>query len=351
MKENTLLEELMRQADETKALVTENAKIILGKTVKQVIKEDLTKDHYGDDESETTELPIGGDFTEVDADAEGVDGTADVAFEGEPETDEGTGDEVFEGEPETDEGTDSTDGEGESEEEEIDMTDSPYEDVLKAVQALEDGDKVVIVKDPATFTIDTVEADEDEDEDEKIEESAMESIVDDEETSEYVAEQVNESKIIQEKNKKISLYEAKILEMKKGLSLLLAENKKIKAEQVQTVQTVEKTRQLLEDVSLTNVNLMHITRLFTEQSISQEDKESILKEFETKVTTPNESKFLFESWERVLDTKQAIKPNNPLVGKKNLNEAVITEKRDKINESKSFEKPKTTFQRLLEHRI
>jgi hypothetical protein len=340
----TLLEELLDQADRTKVLVQENSKTILGKTAKQVIKESLQEDSDMEDDTIENELPIGGDFTEMDVDADGNDIAADTDETGDMPEFGGESDDEAEGET------------GEEEEEEIDMTESPYEDVLKAIEALGDGDKVVIVKEP-TFDIEVVKDGDDEAETEEIDESviAEETIAEeeDEESEEMVEESVvtvNESEIVRKKNEKIALYESKILEMKNALSLMLTENKKQKEKEKQYTDAILQTRQLLEDVSLTNVNLLHITRLLTENTVNPEDKDAMLKEFEDKVSTPNESKLIFESWERLLQTKTE-KKDNPFKGKTNLNEAVITPKKDKINESKSYEKPKSDFQRFVDHKI
>ena len=350
----TLLEEMISQTKATKDLLKENAKTILAATTKEVLKEsleDLGED--ADEESPYEETDVDDTGEEVaPADEEGDETGDGMTASPAPEPEVGdTGEaDMTDVVP-----LDATGVENISGEETLDLTNASREEVMAAIANAPDDAKIVLVKKPAfDVSFETTETEPmipdmgQGDTEEVVDQVPMdepqmgdETEVEDEppmgdETDEEKDKPFGESNLLKVKNQQLKLYEGKIEKLKEAVKILIGENESLKQTQTQYVSALNEAKKSLNEVALTNVNLMHVTMLFTEGSVTRTEKEDILKEFDQKVTTINESKLLFESWQRVL-TKAPLNPPNQLDRGK-LNETTVVEKKS-LNESKSYQKP------------
>jgi hypothetical protein len=352
------LAELLRQATETKKLVKENAKAILESTTKEVISEELQKESLFNEDADEDN-----DFTEVSADEDGD--TIDEPMETEPEMgDVEDGEEITPIDPDMDMGMDAEseidmDAEPEmgddmpvQDDTVMDLTNASREEVMDAIANAPDDAEIVIVKSPAydVSVNDGGQNDiptpapkpemgevEDDTFDEMVTET--ESVIENDDNGlvaeDYNEVQMNESLLL-DKNNKLKLYEGRIVKFKRAVLKLMSENKKLVAKQVQYDTALTETSTLLENLKLTNVNLVHITRLITENTVKNDEKIEILKEFDNKVTTVNESKILFESWTKLLNVTSA-NQNKTIANLSNLNETVIVRPKNILKESKSLD--------------
>jgi hypothetical protein len=99
-------------------------------------------------------------------------------------------------------------------------------------------------------------------------------------------------------------------------------------------------KEKLNEVAVFNANLAHATRLFTEHSTTKSEKLEILKRFDT-VSTINESKNLFTSIRKELDTK---KPVNESIAGKISSTPSTSSSQEMLSESKAYESPQ--FRRM-----
>lgn len=376
----TLLEEMLDQTKKAKELIQENAKTILATTTKEVIKEALENpeelaeaDEPDADYTETEATEDGediGDTPEFPAeDGEGTDETPDM-----PDAPEDGAEDVPAEITPMDTPEIAPIGD---EEETLDLTGASYEEVMAAIENAPDDAKIVIVKKPAfdvsfeggesemgggaeppmvpDFDGEDEEAEApdfdqetDEDEPEETEPTGDESDMDDDEDDD-LEESMMESKAIRVKNNQLRLYEAKIEKLQTAVKILVKENATLKTNEAAYVGALNEAKGVLNDLSLTNVNLMHVTRLFSENTTTRVEKEEILKEFDNKVTTVNESKLMFESWSKLLAKSPAQKPELPT--KTSLNETTVIEKKI-LKESKSFESAKLNdFDRIAGYKM
>lgn len=259
----------------------------------------------------------------------------------------------------------------------IDMVNASAEEVLDKMKDLPDDTEVVIVKQstfdvksnptvlpsdavsdipneemPTIPSIDDEESEmpidsEDDELDNDNEGTDYEEMSDDDENVDGMddsdEEDIREQVIMQ--HGQLIKYEGIIKKLRESMKDLINENKSLKNENDKAVKTLSEAYKSLQSSSLTNHNLLHVVKLFTEhKNVSKNDKTEILKEFDTKVSNQKESKLIYESWDKLLTTKN--EKNNIPFDKKEvtqiktsvLNENVKTDdKKVNLNESVSYE--------------
>ena len=113
-----------------------------------------------------------------------------------------------------------------------------------------------------------------------------------------------------------------------GYEELVAENKKIKAENKALKEALLALKGNLNEAYVTNVNLGKITKLFLENTTSQSEKVEIVNRFSNEAKTVEQSKALYESIKREL--------NKNVTSKNNINEAMGVANSNVINESVNY---------------
>ena len=101
--------------------------------------------------------------------------------------------------------------------------------------------------------------------------------------------------------------------------------KKLKAKNKKLNEAVQELHKGLKEAYMTNVNLGKITKLFLENTTTQAEKLNIVERFSNEAKTPKQAQALYESI-----SKQLSKSKAPMT------EAVVTEKKDTVNESKTY---------------
>lgn len=183
------------------------------------------------------------------------------------------------------------------------------------------------------------------------------------ELDEWIAEALQENvktKLLKEYELIIEQYENKLKtlnkkhsremnQMNEQLTAKQGESKSLKEQQLKYNSALKKSNQLLEQLAVHNTNLLHITKLFTEQTVSREEKIQIATQFDG-VKTVNESKILFEALNQTL-------PKKSLSQKKNvqqLKEEMVsnTAKKEILKEEKTFKDPDfERFNKLVGYKI
>lgn len=133
-----------------------------------------------------------------------------------------------------------------------------------------------------------------------------------------------------------SISEAKYNKLKEGYDALVKENGEFKS-------ALKQFRQMLSEVGVYNTNLTYATKIFTEQSTTQEEKKNILKRFDDEATTIKESKKVYKSVLESLNKKPTIQES---VGNK-LNNDNLASSKSQINETTAYEDASTVKMRKL----
>ena len=121
----------------------------------------------------------------------------------------------------------------------------------------------------------------------------------------------------------------------KKYNALLAEAKKIKAENDMFRTSLKGFRKMLGETAVFNSNLTYVTKLFLEHSTTTKEKQQILERFDNEVVTIEESKKLYKNIVSELKTK---KPIAEAVENKIVSERA-TSQSTQINERKVYVDP------------
>jgi len=111
---------------------------------------------------------------------------------------------------------------------------------------------------------------------------------------------------------------------------VLAENEKLKAEVTEFKSVLKEFRGMLKEAQVFNTNLAYVTKLFTENSTSKSEKQSIVKRFDS-VQTLDESKQLFKTIKGELSEKTITESVD-----KKLTEDVASSKSYQVKESTAY---------------
>ena len=255
----------------------------------------------------------------------------------------------------------------------LDLSNASIEEVMEALENLPNNTVIEIKKNPPSFDFSTSndmsmdeplteseddyeEEEEEEDEDEENDEKKLE-----EEINEWLQEELQESvnqKLINEYKVIVEQYEKKLSKIQskhraeitklqesratqaKELSLLKEEHKKYE-------NALQQSSNILEEQALQNTKLLHITKLFTEQVVSRDEKVQIAKQFD-KVKTINESVVLYNA----LSTNLPKNNTNVLSEEMKQIKDDIKGKKEIIKEQKTFNDPYLKrFDDLVNHKI
>ena len=112
-----------------------------------------------------------------------------------------------------------------------------------------------------------------------------------------------------------------------------------------TLAALTESNQLLDQLAVHNTNLLHITKLFTEQTVNRAEKIEIAKQFDN-VQTVNESKILFEALSKTLPKKAAA------TNVQQLKEEMKPASPSTLKEEKTFNDPDfERFNQLIKYKI
>jgi hypothetical protein len=187
-----------------------------------------------------------------------------------------------------------------------------------------------------------------EDEEEKLDEWIKEAL-----QESKMEARINEYKVIVEQyeqklNRMQKAYNEKIKVLKEEVSTKVAENLRLKNQKAKYDQALTESKNMLDQLAVHNTNLLHITKLFTEQTVSRDEKVQIAEQFDS-VTTINESKILFEALSKTLPKKTISGKNELKDLKDSINES---SKKDIIKEEKTFNDPDfDKFNKLVNYKI
>lgn len=113
---------------------------------------------------------------------------------------------------------------------------------------------------------------------------------------------------------------------------LLTEAKELKTKNEEYKQALKQFRTMLAETVVFNSNLTYVTKLFMEHSTTKEEKQAILKRFDSEATTLKESKRLYKS---IVNELSSRKPMNESIEKK-LNNEVSSGMSKQLNESTAY---------------
>jgi hypothetical protein len=113
---------------------------------------------------------------------------------------------------------------------------------------------------------------------------------------------------------------------------LLTEAKELKGKNEEYKQALKQFRTMLAETVVFNSNLTYVTKLFMEHSTTKEEKQAILKRFDSEATTLKESKRLYKS---IVSDLSSRKPMNESIERK-LNNEVSSGMSKQLNESTAY---------------
>ena len=183
--------------------------------------------------------------------------------------------------------------------------------------------------------------------DEWIEEALQESAND---------RKVNEYKAIVEQyeNKLRKMQERHLSEVKAMNEQLTLQRRKVKQlseERQKYNKALTESHQLLDQLAVHNTNLLHITKLFTEQTVNRNEKIEIAKQFDN-VKTVNESKILFEALSKTLPKKSSTAENAVQLKEQMTTVKATNDNRVNLKEEKTFNDPALErFNELIKYKI
>ncbi len=140
---------------------------------------------------------------------------------------------------------------------------------------------------------------------------------------------------------------SKIKSLEKQLQTANSQVKTLTEQKSEYDAALNKATDFLDEMTVRNANLLHITKLFTEQTVSKQDKISIAKQFDS-VKTINESTILYNALTETLPKVQKTVVENV----QTLKEEIQGVKRDVLKEEKTYNDPDfERFQKLIAHKI
>jgi len=330
LKAGTLNEEVEKRADANQKSVIKNT---MKEEVRKFIKEAVEEDEE-DDSMEYDETSVE-DNMEVDTEmdmADAEDATSETGDTDEADEEFPMGDDAnIEVDMDVDAHMDTTIG---GEEEVMDLTNATEEEVLQTLQNLPDDAKIEIVKKPSYGVnvvggnldmgdTDNVIDTEGEDMDEgvyemdegmhKMKESNMHEMDEGEMHEMDETENMDETKTVSEKCVDETVLEmdkmmAENKKMKSYTRKLMAENKRLKANEKKAVEMIKESMNKMKALALTNSKLAFVSQLFTENSTTRNEKERILKKFDT-VNTIGEAEITFKMLNESFSNRSTRKPN------------------------------------------
>jgi hypothetical protein len=372
------IEELLLKVSEVKTLTesqtNETLKTVLQTEVKSFVKESLDKNDMIEDSDDN--MPL--DYEEEVVNNEfGDDELSDLLTK----LDEEDGDDEMSDDSEetADDNEDKViDLRGKSKEEIMDFLSSlPDDEVIEFqieksedkdgeevfdLKSLDDDDELELdiddqdVEDDMDMDDEDMEIeieDEDEDEDMEDEEAKLDEWIKEALQESKLEARVNEYKVIVEQyeqklNRMQKAYNEKIKVLKEEVSTKVAENLRLKNQKAKYDQALTESKNMLDQLAVHNTNLLHITKLFTEQTVSRDEKVQIAEQFDS-VKTINESKILFEALSKTLPKKSISGKNELKDLKDSINES---SKKDIIKEEKTFNDPDfDKFNKLVNYKI
>ena len=395
------LEKLLLKAktlnESTEKLVGENTKSVIKNTVEDVVRKYI-KESVEEDEAESND-EMSYDESDVD-----VETGMDVNATGEDDSSE-MGDDVSsgeelpigddaDGEMPIDMDMGSEDEYSADSEEVMDLTNATEEEVLQALKNLPNDATIEIVKkdafdvnvtqgsdgmdgmdgmeDPMDVSMPPVTSaeddefeggdedeemgfdEEDEEDDDSLEEAIQEALREMDESSDN--EELNEGedapydnsvKVNVSKGGNNAPYETKakqtVKEAKliKAYNALLAENKRLKSNEIKAANMLEETMHKMKSLATINSKLAYTTRLFTENSTTKTEKVDVLKKMDT-AKTVSECAIVFKMLSESL--KKRVTSKKPSISTETLAEAKKT--KSVIKEEKAYIDPEN--QRTLE---
>jgi hypothetical protein len=376
MSEKSILEQALLQVNTLEEAVKQNAKGILSSVMKKELnellkeseeeeeavetadpeeeEEDMSEQPESDDEEVEDEDEMSSINDEPSKDIDGEDESPEMDDEEEPEMED-----EFPGMGDMDMPADDDDM--------LDMTGASDEEVLKVFKAMSDEDGIVVKKDGNNIELSDgsdeyiIKLDESEDvyDEEVSEEYEEEEMAEEDETvyeidlgdddEESHEEEMGEAARTKWnthggvrsglKSKKLFAAGAKN-ESKNSSSAINEEVENLRKQNGEYKKALVLFKEKLNEVAVFNANLAHATRLFTEHSTTKSEKLEILKRFDT-VSTINESKNLFTSIRKELDTK---KPVNESIAGKISSTPSTSSSQEMLSESKAYESPQ--FRRM-----
>ena len=123
-----------------------------------------------------------------------------------------------------------------------------------------------------------------------------------------------------------------INEVANKYNTLLTEAKELKGKNEEYKQALKQFRTMLAETVVFNSNLTYVTKLFMEHSTTKEEKQAILKRFDSEATTLKESKRLYKS---IVSDLSSRKPMNESIERK-LNNEVSSGMSKQLNESTAY---------------
>lgn len=327
-------------ADETKNFIQES--LLKEDNFDSVTDEEL--DAVGDDYSEEV---VGADSTELPTDVDTGEMGGDLDVVSEPEITDVGGEDMGIG----DDVTTAT------EDEVLDLTNASAEEVMAAIQNLPDDTVIEIRKNPATFDVSTDSDDLEESYDiTESDDSVCESCddEDDKKLDEWIEESLQENvkkDVSKQYQKIISDYENKLQKLQEQLQLKNKEIQKLQEQETKYESVLVESQNALEKLAIYNTNLMHVSKLLTEQSISKEEKTNILKQFD-EVQTINESKILYNALASTFSkAKSTVITEEVQKIKGEIKSQKVVEKQI-IKEEKTYKNPLLArFDTLIGHKI
>ncbi len=135
-----------------------------------------------------------------------------------------------------------------------------------------------------------------------------------------------------QKNKVIKIYEDKLQKLQVALKKSRGENAILKEEQVEVMKVIKEAKTTLTDLHLINENLKNAAKLMVEHGVSPKQRKEILKDFNDKGNSINESKLIYEMWDKSLRSSKLEEATmkNVILGKK----PVISETVNKLTDNK-----------------
>lgn len=377
------LEELLLKITDVKTLTesqsNETLRTVLEPEVRSFVKESLEKKEYVMKEDDN-----------ADYEEEVVDSGDGMDVSMEPEAAPEMGDDMS---PEMGDDMDSEELPADlspstaEDEEVLDLTDASLEEVMEKLKNLPDDTVIEIVKNPPTYDVssssglneeeEVCEGCDDEDYmDEGYGRNHMEEEDDSEdidemydadanEIDEWIEEalqesandrKVNEYKAIVEQyeNKLRKMQERHLSEVKAMNEQLTLQRRKVKQlseERQKYNKALTESHQLLDQLAVHNTNLLHITKLFTEQTVNRNEKIEIAKQFDN-VKTVNESKILFEALSKTLPKKSSTAENAVQLKEQMTTVKATNDNRVNLKEEKTFNDPALErFNELIKYKI
>lgn len=331
--------------DETKNFIKES----LEQKDKTVVNEDIDDDY--------TEEVVGGS-PDTSADLElgaGDDGLGDDAV------DMPSGDDAVSTDGSMDASTElsTSDATGADEEQILDLSNATVEEVLAQLENLPDDTVIEIKKNAPTFDVtansSSITESDDNDEDDKCDECL------DEEIDQWIEESLKEeagSALVEEYKVMLAEYESKLKKLQtestakidsltKQLQKATKDVQSLTEQQSEYNKALTQATEFLDEMTIRNTNLLHITKLFTEQTVSKQDKINIARQFDN-VKTINESTILYNALSDTLPKVQ----KSAQADIQTIKEEIQGIKKDVLKEEKTYNDPDfERFEKLIAHKI